>query len=96
MRPHVPLLALSVTFALLAPASAVPADGDLCDNITIVSAGDAAYLAIYELVGSKYLFWIEAYVESNGMPGLQVGGVAIMGDPEHPCQTVWPPDTLLF
>lgn len=96
MRSSVPQVILTATFALLAPASSVPADGDVCDQITIVSAGDVAYVAIYELVGNKFLFSIETYVESNGMPGLQVGGVSLMGDPEHPCQTMANPDTLLF
>ncbi len=69
---------------------------DFCNgNGTVVNVGDQAYLAVDAVLSHGYLFSIWLYVESNGIPSLQRGGVTLLGDADI-CQDSPTPDTGIF
>lgn len=83
--------ALAIVGLWIAPA--IGAEGVDCASYQLVDAGGAAYVAIDEVAGEKYLISAWVYAESNGEPGLQRGGSTLLLGEQDICQNSSNPDT---
>lgn len=88
-------LVLMILLALTLLTPPVTATHFCNGNGIVLVMGDQTYLALDEIAGPESLFSIWGYMETNGIPGLQRGGITLLGDADV-CQDSPTPDTGLF
>ena len=90
---RIALLAVPLVLLSLAPPAAQAQAHDHCAGWLVVDAG----AGVYVVTGTdpSHLGLTYVYLESNGIAGLQRGGVSpVTGAPDH-CQESDTPDTLV-